>query len=117
MMYVHDHGSVMKFKHSIVNLRSTRTVYGSGRLSTDYPGRMHLASLCGPSTTASIPSLPRKGTSSPYRVPPLTKWDIGNIIHFDDDVVFAIHVGQILSRRYFLGYPGDIAFDYEDVRS
>lgn len=110
--YVHGHFSEMK--HSIENLRSTRTVCGSGLSSTNYPGRMLLGLLCGPSTTLSTPSVARKERSYPYRVPHLAKRHIGNIIYFDDDVILAIHVGQVLTGRNALGHPGNIAFDYED---
>lgn len=114
MKYVHDYCSEMK--HSILNLQSIRTVCGLDLSSTNYPGRTHLGSLCGPSMTASAPSIPRRETSCPYRVPHLTKRHIGNIIYLDDDVIVAVHVGQVLAGRHFLGHPGDVAFDYEDGR-
>ena len=51
-----------------------------------------------------------------YRVPHLTKRHIRRIIYFDGDVILAIHVGQVLAGRHFLGDPGNVALDYENGR-
>lgn len=100
---------------SNTHLRSSRTVCGSGLSSTNYPDHTHPGSLCGPSTINVRRSI--QEINRVYRVPHLAKLYIGHIIHLDDNVIIARHVGQVLTRRNFLGHPGDITLDYEHGQS
>ena len=52
-----------------------------------------------------------------YRIPHLAKRHVRHIVYLEDDVIIGIQVRQVLAGRHFLGYPGNIALDYERRRS
>lgn len=59
----------------------------------------------------NTPAVTRKERKCSYRVPHLPKRHIRHIVYFDNDVILAVHVGQVLAGRHFLGHQGNVTFD------